>query len=151
MNTSTSTTLTDSFGQVTEFTGKRLGAIDTFAAHKPSWWEVEVYRTEGGSYVVHWSRYSNLRHQDPECTRLLAGGAKAVPADLQDYPLPCKTCGPGRWGASDRISVDAVETAPALIKLLVGDVPNNTIRAFLAELSEVDDDIYESWMRKVIL
>lgn len=148
---STSTILIDSFGQETEFTGRLLGRTDTYAAHKPSWWEVEVYRTEGGAYVVRWSRYSNLRHRDPECSRLLAGSAEAVPADERDYPLPCKTCGPGHWGASDRISVDAVETAPALIKLLVGDVPNNTIRAFLAELSEVDDAIYENWMRKVVL
>lgn len=59
-------TLPDGDKTVT-FVGEELGAADSRAPGKDRWFELHLYRTEGGNYVVAGAGRTKVRGEDDRC------------------------------------------------------------------------------------
>ena len=122
--------LPDPDGEVT-FRGTLLGSAtteDRMGDHPLRWTEVHVYRTEGGTYVVHKVGRSTVFHsRGDEC------GKKAVETDPLEVPddrffdlNPCPRCVPPTypspdefrtvWVEVDRHSVSTAESASGAVE-----------------------------------
>lgn len=143
--------LEDSFGRRTIFTGELLVSehTDTSDGRKPQWLEVEVWRTEGGSFVVSRNTNYRIRHSSTNCSR--AEGYDMVEAGTDDTYL-CTTC--NRSGSlkdrglaqASRISVDTYRTVPELINSFEQDGRyTHLARAILSDLSGKDSEIDAAW------
>lgn len=153
--------LPDDFGRHTRFEGTLLveDTTDTDDRRKPQWTETEIYKTNGGRYVV-WSEVLyRIRHQYRDCRR--AQGYDLVPASADDT-WACPTCNPdaldGGYAHESRTKIDICDTVEALINRLA--TPNNQTglrshshfsQALLARISEADDAVRDVWMEQVVL
>lgn len=146
--------LEDDFGRRTLFTGELLvdDHTDTSDGRKPQWVEVQVWRTEGGSYVVRRTTRYRVRHATDACPR--AEGYELVPA-TEDDTYRCRTCNEhgtvGGYAQAHRIVVDAYRTPQELIESFQIDGRySNLARAILADLSEQDADVNATWNTVVV-
>lgn len=147
-------TLTDDYGRSHMFTGELLvsDTTDTDDERKPQWVEIDVWRTEGGSYVVQVATHYRVRHTSVNCSR--ADGYELAPADSDDtYACPGCNKGdhPGGWGQLSRINVDAYRTPAELIESFKQNGQHTNFgRAILAEISNLDDAVDAAWNTVVI-
>jgi hypothetical protein len=143
-------TLADEFGRNTIFRGQKLVAesTDTALGDKPKWLQVEVYRTEGGNWVVYRATHYRIRHSTDRCIR--ADGYALAPARRVDTYL-CRECGaagePGELGQLPRITVDSYSTVDAMIASFRAQdgVFSSLARAILADISEQDERVNAAW------
>lgn len=76
-------------GQQIDFHGELLGSGSSYADWKSRWFEIDIYRTEAGKYIVAGAGRTLVVHR-PTC-------AVARPADPEPAPddaVPCDTCQP---------------------------------------------------------
>lgn len=149
-------TATDSYGRKTVFRGELLVAdtTDTEDGRKPQWVDIDIWRTEGGSYVVKKEVRYRLVHARENCSRL-DGYTTRAPGD--DDTHPCRTCNPeGRivrpgWAQESRETVDVYRTPEELINSLRVEGKHTRLsRTLLADLSELDDRIDAIWNTVVV-
>ena len=143
------TTLTDSFGRTTIFTGTELVNESSDNPRKPSWLEVIVWRTEGNSYVALRTTQYRVTHATETCSR--AEGYTLVEAGVEDT-FNCPACNknakpddPG-FAQEDRVQVDSYRTAQALIDSFQTDGGyTNFSRSILAQLAKQDEGVDRAW------
>lgn len=119
-----------------EFMGTRLAYVSSAIPSKTRWTEIEIYRTQGGMYIVHRAGRTTLAHST-DCEELrmyrkrytpgIDGIARdELPADKRD---PCPECNPNVWlllntdplslkFERDRHTVHACETPEEAIQSL---------------------------------
>lgn len=73
------------------FRGELLGQATSYADYKPRWFTVEIYKTEGGKYIVAGAGRSVVVHL-PTCGRLKGRVAESVAPTAEQQP--CETCAP---------------------------------------------------------
>lgn len=147
----TDVTAVDSYGRRTVFKGELLvsDTTDTEDGRKPQWLDIDIWRTEGGSYVVKKAVQYRLVHNRQDCTRL--DGYETRQPGAEDTH-PCRTCNPeGRpvatgWAQKSRVTVDVYRAPEELIESLKVDGKWTRLsRALLADMSEQDDRIDRLW------
>jgi hypothetical protein len=141
------TTLTDDYGRRVMFDGEKLVSetTDTTDARKPQWLDIDIWRTNGGSYVVCRATRYRVVHTRETCPR--AEGYDLV-ATTDTHP--CPTCNPEReltgLVPAPRVTVDVHATPEELIESLRVDGRHSRMaRSILADLSELDDRIDALW------
>jgi hypothetical protein len=143
--------LIDSFGRKTVFNGTLLVEenTDTDDRRKPHWLEIQIWRTEKGSFVVLRTIHYRIFHAVSSCSR--ADGFTLVEAGADDNYY-CSSCarnsGPTDCGYAqeERISVDVYSSPQKLIEsFLVDGRYNYLARSVLAELSEKDKAVNAAW------
>jgi hypothetical protein len=147
-------TAVDSYGRRTVFKGELLVAdtTDTEDGRKPQWLDIDIWRTEGGSYVVKKAVQYRVVHRLSTCSRL--DGYETRPAGPGDT-FHCVTCNPeGRstgLGQESRVTVDVYRTPEELIESLKVDGKWTRLsRTLLADLCEQDDRIDALWNTVVV-
>jgi len=83
-------------GRPLDFEGKRLGADNSYSDHKGRWFEVQIFKTAGGKYVVAGVGRSRVVHKET-CSRV--GNTKLDPTveskTHDNLPfMPCEICKP---------------------------------------------------------
>lgn len=143
------TTLKDSYGRTTIFTGTKLVSESSDNIRKPSWIEIKVWRTEGNSYVVLRTTKYRIIHSVETCVR--AEGYTLVEADDGDS-FNCPACNKSGseydagYAQSPRINVDSYRTPQALIESFkIDGVYTNFSRSILAQIAQRDEDIDKAW------
>lgn len=153
--------LVDDFGRHTKFEGELLveETTDTVDLSKPQWTDTEIYRTEGGRYVV-WSEVQyRVRHHSKWCRR--AQGYELKDAGDGDT-WACPTCNrektSGGYGQESRVKLDVCETPEELVARLSSINSQTGLRihsqfsqALLAQISEKDEAVRDLWMEQVVL
>ncbi len=152
-----SVTITDDFGRRTSFRGNKLIAesTDTAAGTKPQWLDVDVWRTEGGNWVVKRTTHYRVRHTSDTCHR--ADGYELIPPTHLDT-YPCPSCNKasvleGGLGQASRITVESYRTSQELIDSFKDPKDgkySNLARTILADLAEQDDRLDELWNNVVV-
>jgi hypothetical protein len=146
------TTLVDDFGRRTVFTGEKLieESTDSTRSIKPQWVDVDVWRTQAGSFVVQRTTHYRIRHMWEDCVR--ADGydlSPATEADTYDCPNCCGkglAQSPNGWSQDDRVTIDSYLTPQDLILGFQNDGRfSNLARTILADLSEKDDRVDAAW------
>lgn len=149
-------TAVDTYGRRTVFRGELLfsDTTDTADRHKPQWMDIDVWRTEGGSFVVKKDVQYRVVHARRSCPRLV--GHTPVDPDEEDT-VGCQSCSPegppssGGWAQESRVTVDAYRTPEELIESLkVRGEYTRLSRTLLADLAEQDDRIDRLWNTVVI-
>lgn len=139
-------TVTDGFGRRVVFRGENLisDTTDTDDRRKPQWLDIDVWRTEAGSFVVKRAVRHRVVHRRENCPRL--DGYDVVPSSGS---YPCAVCNPGGepgWGQAPRITVDVYPAPEELIESLKVDGKFTRLsRAILADLSEQDARVDALW------
>lgn len=78
--------------EVIEFDGNMISGATTERANDPRWTEINIYKTTGGSYVIHRIGRSVVYHvRGSECNYGIATNVTKLPEDAE----PCATCQPG--------------------------------------------------------
>lgn len=78
-------------GQELIFAGELLGSGTSYTDWKARWFEITIYRTEGGKYVAFGAGRSILVHR-PTCRQV---AERALPLeDASDEAIPCDECRP---------------------------------------------------------
>ena len=147
--------LVDDFGRRTVFTGERLVEESTDNSHsiKPQWIEIDVWRTQAGSFVVQRTTRYRIRHLNPACSK--AEGYDLAAATPEDT-YACRTCNPsginhGGWSQEDRTTIDVYHTAEELIDGFQIEGKFTTLsRAILADIAEQDNRVDEAWSTVVV-
>lgn len=83
-------------GRRLDFEGKRLGSGSSFSDSKARWFEVEIYKTIGGNYVVAGVGRSRVVHA-PSCGRIKKSDLKPSEGTRTHDDLmlmACETCRP---------------------------------------------------------
>lgn len=77
-----------------QFNGKKLGASTSWRRGSTRWIEFELYRTDGGSYIL--SRVGvSLVYHGAACALVAKYDLTEVPADeILDDSIPCEECDP---------------------------------------------------------
>ena len=149
------TEVTDSYGRRTVFQGSLLisDTTDTDDERKPQWLDIDIWRTQGGSYVVQKAVRYRVAHAIATCGRL--GGYEIRDATEADT-FHCPGCNPSgnlhsSWGQEPRIAVDVYSSPEQLIESLKVDGKLTRLsRVLLADLSEQDGRIDELWNTVVV-
>lgn len=149
------TTLVDDFGRRTVFTGEKLveETTDSTVNLKPQWLEVDVWRTQAGSFVVRRTTRYRIRHLREDCSR--ADGYDLSPAATTDN-YNCPECNPAQYmgegyAQSPRTTVDVYRTPQDLILGFQNDGRfSNLARAILADISEQDDRVDAAWNEVIV-
>lgn len=77
--------------EVIEFEGDLIAEATTERPNDPRWTEINIYRTTGGSYVIHRVGRSVVYHlHGSECNYGIATAGAKLPRDAE----PCPTCKP---------------------------------------------------------
>lgn len=145
--------LADEFGRTTLFRGSKLVSESTDSPDKPKWLEVEVFRTEGGNWVVYRASSYRIRHAHDRCPR--ADGYALTRARRSDT-YSCRECADGTegggFGQLSRVSVDSYSNVEDLIASFRAQdgVYSGLARAVLADLSEQDDRVHQAWNTVVV-
>lgn len=149
-------TAIDSYGRRTVFRGELLvsDTTDTEDGRKPQWLDIDIWRTEGGSYVVKKAVHYRLLHARQDCSRLDGYSTRRPGPD--DTHL-CRTCNPQGlavstgWAQAERVTVDVYRLPEELIaSLRVEGKYTRLSRTLLADLSELDDRIDRLWNTVVV-
>lgn len=152
-------TLEDEYGKRTRFRGVRLVSetTDTEAGDKPQWAEMDVWRTEGGAYIIHRITRYRYRHLSDECSRLGTNLIPRPPGEDDTYPCPlCNPHGviePGRgYGVEPRSAVDIARTPEDLIRMIANrdGTYSGLARQVLTDISEQDNRVSDLWMEEVV-
>lgn len=152
----TDITATDSYGRKTVFRGELLvsDTTDTDDGRKPQWLDIDIWRTEGGSFVVKKEVHYRLVHSRETCPRL-DGYATRQPTREDTHG--CRTCCPDGlplgtgWAQESRVTVDVYREPEDLIaSLRVEGKYTRLSRTLLADLSEQDDRIDRLWNTVVV-
>ena len=84
----------DDGDRVLQFEGEHLAHSTSKRDDSPRWSEFDLYRTNGGSYVVSRVGYSNVYHT-ADCSVVSKGRhAPAQVATLTEDAVPCEECRP---------------------------------------------------------
>jgi hypothetical protein len=150
----TEITVTDGYGRRVVFAGELLTSesTDTPDHRKPQWLDIDVWRTEAGSFVVRRAVHYRVVHASRDCSRL--EGYDAISAEPSDT-YPCRSCNPSGvmtgWGQDSQVYVDVWKTPAELIKSMAVDGRYTRLsRTLLADLSEQDDRIDAEWNTVVV-
>jgi hypothetical protein len=142
--------LVDDFGRRTVFTGEKLveESTDSTRNIKPQWIELDVWRTQAGSFVVQRTTHYRVRHLHEECEK--ADGYDLSPATEADT-FTCHTCNKagetrGGWTQDDRTTVDVYATPQDLILGFQNDGRfSNLSRSILADIADQDPRVDAAW------
>lgn len=98
--------------QVLEFEGVKIGEASTEVEDQPRWTEITIYRTVGGSYIVHRVGVSLVYHRSgpQSCSSGVGKSVRELLADNDRDYEPCDKCQPGDLDDLDRGSRVRVET-----------------------------------------
>lgn len=148
--------VTDEYGRRTVFKGEKLASesTDSSDGSKPHWQDVDVWRTEAGSYVIRQTTHYRVRHTSDRCSR--AEGYEIIPStSLDTYPCPsCNKAGAilqDGCAQADRIKVAVYEKPEDMIESLkFGGRYSNLARTILADISEQDDAVDRLWNTVVV-
>lgn len=141
-------------GRQLDFDGERLGSGSSYSGNKPRWFEVSIYKTTGGNYVVAGVGRSRVMHK-ASCSRV--GSTKLNPNDgdvtHDGHPvIPCDLCRPSLNDADvvreqDREWAQVSEEPEAVIERLrmrdddgVWYIPSTSSRA-LEEAAALDEGV----------
>jgi hypothetical protein len=152
---STEVTVTDSYGRRTKFKGELLveDTTDTDDRRKPQWLDIDIWRTEGGSFVVQKVVNYRIVHALSDCARLAGYEVRSATAD---DTFACPSCNPegrthGQLAQQPRVTVDVYKLPEELIdSLRVEGKYTRLSRTLLADLSEQDDRIDRLWNTVVV-
>jgi len=78
-------------GRQLDFEGYHLASSTSYAAGKPRWFVVDIYKTIGGKYIVAGSGKSNVVHRE-NCAQMKEKNVKAILAT--GNVSPCHVCRP---------------------------------------------------------
>lgn len=67
------------------FTGLELASQSSFAQGKPRWFELKIYRTEAGSYVISGAGRTTVPGEKDRCWVKVAGTAAGAVEALHQY------------------------------------------------------------------
>lgn len=149
-------TAVDSYGRKTVFAGERLIAdtTDTEDGRKPQWLDIDIWRTEGGAFVVQRAINYRVVHIRQGCPKL-EGYDTRTPGS--DDTVACKTCNPEgaivnhTWAQQSRVTVDVYREPQELIESLkVKGEYTRLSRSLLADLSDQDERIEALWNTVVV-
>lgn len=144
-------------GRQLDFEGVLLGSGTSYVDSKPRWFEVSIYKTTGGNYVVAGVGRSRVVHA-PTCARIANSKSKPLDVNVADSQqvkarlVPCDVCRPsisadGLIREYDREWAQVSEEPEAVIERLrlkdsdgVWYVPSTSTRA-LEEAAELDEGI----------
>ena len=138
-------------GRPIDFEGSLLGSGSSYSQGKPRWFEVSIYKTAGGKYVVAGIGRSRVVHA-PSCSRLSSAKSKSTKPATSTNVVPCDVCRPDVGipdlvQESDREWAQVSEEPEAVIerlRLKDGDgvwyVPSTSNRA-LEEAAQLDEGI----------
>lgn len=156
--------------RIYEFEGRLIGFGSTETVVTDRWTEIEIYKTVGGSYIVHTIGVSLLYHDiDAECASGSVISVKRLydSARKGDQHRPCHSCRPGTLAQlidqpderlrreSNRHSVKVVGHAKELASALELQRPNGTsylsavAREALREAITNDPDIRDAMSVRV--
>ena len=137
---------TDSFGRRTVFRGVELISDTTDNGEKRQWTDIDVWRTEGGAYVVKRAVHYRTVHARKNCPRL--EGYVIREADDEDT-VNCDVCnraGRDGWAQGSRVTVDVYREPEDLIEgLKLKGEWTYFSKLVLAELSDKDKRIDALW------
>lgn len=148
--------LTDDFGRRTVFNGELLVVESTDTNHslKPQWVDVDVWRTQAGSFVVRRTTHYRVRHLSDLCDK--AEGYDLSPATEGDT-YPCRSCNKNGlmtndgWRQDDRTTVDVYLTPQDLIAgFQVDGRFSNLSRSILADIADQDERVDAAWNTVVV-
>lgn len=147
------TTLVDDQGRVTLFDGDLLLSTSTDDPVKPKWVDIEVWRTNGGNWVVRRATHHRLNHASEYCES--TRGQEVEQTDPDDVTLGCSRCGgqPGTigWRIVSRITVDTYMSTKELVESFKRDgVYSQLGRTILSDLSRLDNRVWALWMETVV-
>lgn len=137
-------------GRLIDFEGTMLGSGSSFSQGKPRWFEVSIYKTVGGKYVVAGAGRSRVVHA-AECSRLTSKSKAVNARELTDV-VPCDVCRPDIVDGelvreSDREWAQVSDEPEAVIERLrlrdsdgVWYVPSTSNRA-LEDAAQLDEGI----------
>lgn len=141
------TTITDDYGRKVVFDGELLvsDTTDTPDRRKPQWVDLDIWRTNGGSYVVKRAGRYRLVHTREDCSR-----AEGYALTRATATFPCASCNPGGaltgWVQEARVTVEVYTKPQDLIDSMKVDGRYSRFsRSVLAELSDQDEDIDKLW------
>lgn len=152
--------------RVLQFEGALLSHASSYKPGSDRWVEFDLYRTEGGSYVVTRTGYSHLFHVEG-CKVVRKGRHSAVPvATLTKESKPCPLCNP-------QVSVDraheliyperplywaqACTTADAAVEALAkydedgNKYFTNVARQLIRDAAKTDEGLRDSYYVEVVL
>ncbi len=78
-------------GREIDFDGEQLGGASSYSPDKPRWFEVRIFKSRGGKYIVNGIGRSLIVHR-PSCRVLRDNSSDPVPAS--DYAVGCDACRP---------------------------------------------------------
>ena len=152
----TEVTAIDSYGRRTVFRGELLvsDTTDTEDGRKPQWLDIDIWRTEGGSYVVKKAVHYRVVHLSERCPRLEGYEIRDPAADDTHV---CRTCNPdervmfGGYAQAARVTVDVYAAPEHLIDSLKVDGKYTRLsRTLLSDLSKQDGRIDRLWNTVVV-
>ena len=143
-------------GRRLDFEGELLGSGTSYTEHKPRWFEVDIYKTVGGKYVVAGAGRSRVVHS-PTCERISNAKNKNVDINTDESEdtrkfVPCEVCKPSLTSTDlvkehDREWAQVSEAPEAVIERLrlrdsdgVWYVPSTSTRA-LESAANLDEGI----------
>ena len=151
----TDVTVHDSYGRRTVFKGEKLvsDTTDTDDNRKPRWIDIDIWRTEGGSYVVRRATHYGLVHASKSCLKLDGYEIRQPDADDVHACNSCNSSGQltGGWAQASRITVDVYRTPGELIESMKFKGEHTRLsQSLLAELSAQDERINALWNTVVV-
>lgn len=152
----TETTVTDGFGRRVVFTGEHLieETTDTADRRKPQWLDIDVWRTDAGSFVVKRVVQHRVAHLREDCPRLEGYEVRrAGPGEV----FPCRVCDSSGvmtgelWAGMPRVTVDVYRTPQELIEGMSQDGKFTRLsRTLLADIADQDDRVDDLWNTVVV-
>jgi hypothetical protein len=146
------TTLVDDYGRRVVFEGEQLvgDTTDTSDGRKPQWLDIDIWRTDGGNYVVKRAVRYRVVHASENCAR--AEGYELV-TGTGSYP--CNICNTGKghsgWVQTPRVTVEVFNSPEEFIESLKVDGRHSRMaRAILAEMAEQDTRIDALWNTVIV-
>lgn len=142
----------DEFGRTVRFNGgTHLVSETTEAERSKQWTEADIWRTNGGAYVVRLVTVFRVLHVDRECRRF---GNNHIPRPaIADDWFPCPDCDPtrssiGKFGVVNRCAVDVADSPADLVHSMKDQngVISNFRRYLLSLVSEQDKAVHDLWM-----
>lgn len=138
--------------RIIQFEGKRLAASSSKARYSSRWIEFTLYRTEGGTYVLHRLGVSTVFHTSTCGLVTKYGLRETYNVDLPAAPTPCEECRPSAsdplvYPELDRHWTLTTEDPEIVLRALYrpdnrgGQYLTKVAERLLDDASEVDSDI----------
>lgn len=148
-------TLTDRYGQKTQFIGIHLARTSSWREACTRWAEIDLYRTSAGAYIIHQTGQSAIYHVEG-CSIVRRNARVGLAAMLSEREVACQ-CVPADLEPNVRVfsevplsTVTVVSSAVDVVKFLtkVDDkgvsYMTTQARSLLSEAATMDEDIHDA-------